>query len=324
MICFLLGGATALTLAIKGELSEDSNIIATPFVDEILMLVLIALLAPVVLLVARLVQRRTAGALHSVTGRIRWRWLGMCTGLACCFAIVLILAVRWLEDGFGEPILTVSWPRFLGLVALLLVLVPLQAAGEEYVARGFVLQTLGAYHRWVGVIGSALIFAAMHGFGTWPGFVAVFVGAVVWALLVIRTGGLEVSIAAHAAVNLFAFVLGAAADSPDDAQTQTAADAPVEVALLLLAVDLGYALAILGLLWLLARRRPDLVPANRFVAPAITPMPSPPRLPGPPLHLGWMWPSALPYPNTFAPYPGAVAPSAAPQAAGDAAGTGSI
>jgi membrane protease YdiL (CAAX protease family) len=244
----------------------DLDFSSTPLVDNLLALVGLALITPLVLVVVRLVQRRPAGTMHSVAGRIRWQWLAMCTALAFVFAALLIVGLLWMYDGFGEPLLTISWKRFLAVGALLLVLVPLQAAGEEYLSRGLLLQSLGAYHRWIGVLGSALFFAAMHGFGTWPGFAALFLGGVVWAMLVIKTGGLEVSVAAHATTNLLAFLLGAASGQLDVVDETTATDAPLGVALLSLGVGLGYALAVLLLLRMLARHRPRLVPAARSIA----------------------------------------------------------
>ncbi|KAB1909774.1 CPBP family intramembrane metalloprotease [Micromonospora sp. AMSO31t] len=152
------------------------------------------------------------------------------------------------------------------MTVLLVILVPLQAAGEEYAARGFLLQALGAYHRWVGILGSALVFTLMHGLGTWSGFAALFIGAVIWALLVIRTGGLEVSIAAHAATNLLAFVATAATGGLDVADDTTAADAPLGATLILLGGDLIYMACVLAALHLVARHRPGWIPANRTSA----------------------------------------------------------
>jgi len=253
------GVAVSAMTARAGDPTQSSG---SPLVENLTMLAGLALFTPIVLGVAALVQRRPAGTLHSVTGRIRWRWLGICVALAMVFAVLLILAMSWMYDLWDEPVLTIGWKRLLWVGALLLVLVPLQAAGEEYVSRGFLLQTLGAYHRWVGVIGSSLVFAALHGFGTWSGFAALLCTAVIWALLVIRTGGLEVTIAAHAATNLLAFLLSAASGGLDVVDDTSATDAPAPLALLMAGVGVCYALSVLGLVRVLARHRPHLVPAN--------------------------------------------------------------
>ncbi|HWG99067.1 MAG TPA: CPBP family intramembrane glutamic endopeptidase, partial [Pilimelia sp.] len=241
----------------------DSDYIATPLVDNLLALAALALFIPITLAVARVVQRRPAGTLHSVTGRLRWPWFAVCLILAFTMAILVISALLLLYDDADEVRLTINPWRFLGLVVLLVALVPLQAAGEEYATRGFLLQALGAYHRWAGILGSALAFSLMHGIGTWSGFLALLVGGVIWALLVIRTGGLEVSIAAHAATNLLAFILTAASGGLDVADTTTAADAPLGATLLMLAADITYAGCVLVALRLIARHRPHWLPANR-------------------------------------------------------------
>jgi len=298
VMCGVVGGGTVAGQAFGMEVDLDSAETATlpPLADNLVLLAGLAAMIPVVLLVARLVQRRPAGTLHSVSGRIRWRWLALCVAPAALSTALLLAGMVLLGDDTGEPTRPMDWPRFLLIAAALVVLVPLQAAGEEYATRGFLLQTLGTYGRWAGVAGSAVIFAALHGFGGWPGFAALMASGVVWALLVIRTGGLEVAIVAHAMTNLVAMLIGAAYGDLDQAVTASAADADLTAALLLLGADLVYALVVLGLLRLLARRRPHLLPATT------TPVPLPPPAGLPP----GAWPPAAatsPLPNTGFPPP---------------------
>ncbi|MER7455729.1 CPBP family intramembrane glutamic endopeptidase [Micromonospora sp. NPDC126480] len=262
VVCGLIGAAFLAT-RVLGLQSADSDVIGTPLFENLLGLVVLASFIPVTLGVARVVQRRPAGTLHSVAGRLRWRWFAVCGCLAVVVAVLAIGALTLVYDDRAELRLEIDPWQFLGLAVLLVVLVPLQAAGEEYVTRGFLLQTLGAYHRWVGILGSALAFTLLHGLGTWSGFVALFVGAIIWALLVIRTGGLEVSIAAHAATNLLAFVVTAAAGGLDVVDDTTAAHAPLGATLILLGGDLTYLACVLTALRLVARHRPQWMPANR-------------------------------------------------------------
>ncbi|GAB4054583.1 CPBP family intramembrane glutamic endopeptidase [Catellatospora paridis] len=264
-VCGLVVIALAVTWALGGNIDDGASI-GSPLVDNLLALASIALLLPVTLGVARLVQRRPAGMLHSVVGRLRWRWFAVCGCLAAVVAVLVIVALVSVYGSLADLRLTIDPWRFLGLAVLLVVLVPLQAAGEEYATRGFVLQALGAYHRWVGILGSALAFTLLHGIGTWSGFVALFVGGVIWALLVIRTGGLEVSIAAHAATNLFAFVATAATGGLDIADTTTAADATLGSTLILLGGDLTYMACVIVALKVVAQHRPGWMPANRTPA----------------------------------------------------------
>ncbi|NYF56285.1 CPBP family intramembrane glutamic endopeptidase [Micromonospora purpureochromogenes] len=260
--------------------SADSESIGTPLLDNMLGLAALALLIPVTLGVARVVQRRPAGTLHSVAGRFRWPWFAVCLGLAFVTAFLVMAALVLLYDGAADVRVTIDPWRLIGIVVVLAVLVPLQAAGEEYATRGFLLQTFGAYHRWVGILGSALAFTLMHGIGTWSGFLALFVGATIWALLVIRTGGLEVSIAAHAAMNLLAFIATAASGGLDVADDTTAADAPIGATLIMLGGDITYAAGVLLVLRLVSHRRPRW--ARRTAPSASSPTPVTPSFATPP------------------------------------------
>ncbi|GFN06041.1 hypothetical protein Smic_45970 [Streptomyces microflavus] len=105
-------------------------------------------------------------------------------------------------------------------------LVPFQAAAEEYVFRGWLVQVIGRAVRspWPAVVLASLLFALAHGFGELSGFVLLLYSALWWGWLVIRTGGLEAVITLHAANNLLAF--GLAAGFGELASTETAADAP--------------------------------------------------------------------------------------------------
>jgi uncharacterized protein len=270
-LLFLLLIGVLIVAAVAGvESAPEPDVMVSPLFDNFFMLAVIACLCPVVLVVTRLVQRRPARFLHSVAGRFRWRWFCLCAAVAgVLWAVGLSVASSILTDddaGTTAPPLG----TFLAMAAALLILVPLQAAGEEYATRGFLLQTLARYGRWPAVVGSATAFAALHGFGGWPGFTALAVGAAIWALLVIRTGGLEVSVAMHAGGNLFAFVMEARTGGLSRPDDTTAADAPLPVAAFLLALDLTYALAILGTLRLLRRWRPAWLPQHRIAAPAPT------------------------------------------------------
>jgi membrane protease YdiL (CAAX protease family) len=246
-VMVLAAGATVAAFA-----GEEPNwglepVFISPFWDNVLFLLAIAVMTPATLALVRFLHRRSAGTLHSVDGRLRWRWLAACFALGSLSASLMVITLIAVDDS-EESLVTVPWTGLLGVVPLLLVLVPLQAAGEEYLVRGFMLQTFGILGRPVAVVGSAAVFAAMHGFDAWPGFIALFGGSVLWALLVIRTGGLEVSIAAHAASNLLAFLLVAAAGGLDVADDTSAADADWQVALILLGGDVVYAFCVFGLL----------------------------------------------------------------------------
>jgi membrane protease YdiL (CAAX protease family) len=233
------------------------------FGDTVILCVGLATLVPAALAVARVVQRRPAGSLHSVTGRLRWRWLGVCALLAVPCALLVLAGALWLEPEIAGPDRFVGWPRFLGMVAILVVVVPLQSAGEEYACRGFLLQAFGGYGRIPGVLVSALAFALLHGLGGWPGFAALVVSGVAWAVLTIVTGGLEAAIAAHAVPNLLVFLAGGAYGELDVVDDTSLADAPLAVSLLSSGTDIMFVLLVVAVVVVLRRRGSRLAPAGR-------------------------------------------------------------
>ncbi|MEW9553469.1 lysostaphin resistance A-like protein [Nonomuraea sp. NPDC050783] len=190
-------------------------------------------IAPMLLLVvgtAVLVQRRRPGTLSSVAGRLRWGWMARCAGLSV-LALVLGQAAQWLalsvSGADSDMVDWVGWDVFLPLFVVVLLLVPFQAAAEEYVFRGWFLQAVGAHVRnpvWGIVIGAAL-FASLHGY-SWLGLADVFAFGVVMGWLSVRTGGLEAAIALHVLNNVLAFGLSAAAGDMEQSLNQSEVAVP--------------------------------------------------------------------------------------------------
>jgi len=217
----------------------------------------IAIALPLVLLAVRFLQSRPAGSVSSVLGRLRWRWLGLCLLLAALATVLMLAGSIGLLYLTGDPEATLTsgeWVgvgTFLGGLAMLVALIPLQAAAEEYLFRGWLLQAIGAFVRspWPAIGVQAVLFAAMHGWGTPWGFVDLVVFGTILGWLAVRTGGLEAAIALHVANNLISFAPGAA----DGSLTldETAADMPWPVLIVDVLTLLGYAAVVT---WL-ARRR---------------------------------------------------------------------
>ncbi|MBA4607413.1 CPBP family intramembrane metalloprotease [Aeromicrobium sp. Marseille-Q0843] len=170
----------------------------------------IAVLLPCVVLAVALVWRRHVGYLHSVEGHLRWSWLGRCLALAFLVVVAALgLSVLVAAVAGDEPV-SVEAPggRALAALAVVLLVVPFQAAAEEYVFRGGLMQLIGSWTRWtaVPVVATSLLFAAGHLYSFW-GLVSVFAFGVIAAVLTIRTGGLEAAVALHVANNIVLMVL---------------------------------------------------------------------------------------------------------------------
>jgi len=171
---------------------------------------------PVTWGINRVLHRLPVRWLSSVVPRIRWRWFATCFGLAVVALVATLLVSGLLPDQGGAEMSGelndfTSTTRDFALIVLLLT--PLQAAGEEYAFRGYLTQAFGGLtrHPWVAVVVPSVLFALAHGLGqSWPIFFDRLAFGLVAGTLVILTGGLEAGIAMHVLNNWLAFGLAIA------------------------------------------------------------------------------------------------------------------
>ncbi|TCO51231.1 membrane protease YdiL (CAAX protease family) [Kribbella antiqua] len=225
---------------ITGEIPEPqgNDIFPSALENLAATLVMLAVLTPAVALTVWLVQRRPAWSVASVLNRIRWRWL-----LLCCLPglgyLVLSYGLGIVVDQIfptGDPISSdegswVGFGEFVVPALIIICLVPFQAAAEEFVFRGWLIQAIGAYGPdqqdgrarwlrtalrtpWPGIVISGALFVSAHGYTGWA-MLDIFLFAVTVGWLTVRTGGLEAGIALHALNNLLAFLLPAATGQLD-------------------------------------------------------------------------------------------------------------
>jgi membrane protease YdiL (CAAX protease family) len=174
----------------------------------------IILVLPLVPLALRIAGIRPTGVrvdiLHSVLFRLRWRWLLIAFAPAAAVWIVTFAGQIGIGLAFGEELLPFSTdvPTYLISVLIVLLLVPVQAATEEYLYRGVLLQSVGAWVRFapVTIVVSAVLFGFSHAYDEW-GIATVAVMGVGFAVVTIRTGGLEAGIAMHTVNNVAAFAV---------------------------------------------------------------------------------------------------------------------
>jgi membrane protease YdiL (CAAX protease family) len=230
------------------------------------------ILIPATMLSIRIAHGVRPRFVSSVTGGFRWRWL-----LTCLLVVIPV----WLAYvGFGLLVDTPEGPRpahWLALLVIVVLMTPLQAAGEEYFFRGWIMQNVGAWFARpvvglvVATVVSTALFSLAHGsLDIWVlGDIGCF--AVAACLATWRTGGLEAGIAMHVVNNILAFfttiVFGGWANAFVGADTR---GTPVQFLLSLLVH--GVALA---LIWWQAGRQ-GLPYLSR---PSV--LPPPPQLPGP-------------------------------------------
>ena len=173
--------------------------------------VAVALLIPWSMAIQRWLYGVDVGSMHSVLGRFRFDLFGRAlVVIVPLFAIVLSI------QEFTSPAESVTWARgdLLAMFLMTILLVPLQAAGEEYGFRGLILRVAGSWVRGripalaLGIGVSALAFAVLHvapdpGWNLFYLVVSLATGLVTW-----RTGGLEIAVLIHAAFNVFYFSFG--------------------------------------------------------------------------------------------------------------------
>jgi membrane protease YdiL (CAAX protease family) len=244
-----IGVVTGLLAAVTGQEPEAFDLTEGP-IGFVVGNLLLAAAIPIAIAAVALGFLRPPTWLFSVVLRIRWRWLAVCTVWLTVWAVagtVFWFVLDGLPSTGGEDAAL--------LIVLCFLTTPLQAAGEEFLTRGWLTQTIGScFARPVlgavvaGVV-SALVFALLHGtqnawlFGDRLAF------GLVASYLVWRTGGLEAAIVLHAIANISAIIPAALEGTLDDSLTIT--EAPIGT----VAIDVVM-LVIAGVLvvWL-ARRR---------------------------------------------------------------------
>ncbi|WP_432519650.1 CPBP family intramembrane glutamic endopeptidase [Kineococcus sp. SYSU DK006] len=155
-------------------------------------------------------HRRRPGTLSSTAGRFRWRRTGA-AALAALVVLGALVALGYAVDPVAPPADPVAREVVLLLLVVLLT-TPLQAAGEEYVFRGWLSQAVGSWSARpvVGAVVAAVVSAALFGLAHGGQDAWLLTDRVVFGLvaswLVWRTGGLEAAVAVHAVNNLVILV----------------------------------------------------------------------------------------------------------------------
>ena len=168
---------------------------------------------PAIWLVVWIVHRVRPRWLASVAPRIRWKWFFACLGLSllALFATLVVAAFLPTQDADVSGELNDFTSRTRDFLLVVLLLTPLQAAGEEYAFRGYLTQTIGAWFPAgrislvAAVVVPSLLFALAHGAQDPPIFVDRLAFGLVAGTLVVLTGGLEAGIAMHVLNNFLAF-----------------------------------------------------------------------------------------------------------------------
>lgn len=171
----------------------------------------VAIWLPLIFFALWAVGIKPVGMLNSVTLRLRWRQLAQYLIAAGVLVLsaqtisVLLLVV------FGQASSEVFALDPLVIVLTLLiviVIVPFQAAAEEYAFRGIFAQAIGSWVKSpvLPILIPSVAFMLLHAYDMWGLFEVLLLGLTAgW--LTHTTGGLEAAIAIHVVNNVGAFVL---------------------------------------------------------------------------------------------------------------------
>lgn len=219
MIIAAMGDPTSLDRMLV--LTENPSFDLGDPVMLVFLLATIVLMLPAYWLASLIVNGKRVGLISSAAGRLRWRWMLLCTGIAIVVSAVLT-GVSFLVpgasgdagDGGANPLWWVS-------LIIILLLVPLQSAAEEYVFRGYLMQAIGRWlrHPAFAILLPVPLFVMGHLYDL-LGQLSVGLFAVAAGWLTWRTGGLESAIALHVVNNVTGFLLSLGAGSdPTESST---------------------------------------------------------------------------------------------------------
>jgi membrane protease YdiL (CAAX protease family) len=189
----------------------------------VLLLPSVAVLIGVVVVVP-LLHHRSPSTLVRAERPLRWRRAltagAVWAGAAAAFETVTFFLYP------GSYTWTFDAARFVPLLVVAVLLIPLQSTAEELFFRGYLMQGLGTTleRGWAALLVSSVLFAAVHlgnpelaRFGR--GFLVYYAGVgLVFGLATLLDDGLEVAIGAHAANNLWGALVvsfpGSVLDTP--------------------------------------------------------------------------------------------------------------
>lgn len=212
-----------------------------------------ALWAGVLILIIALVNRRKV--MTWITAAPRFRWKLVLAGLVLNAAVLGVwLLAAWLsgDRSINPPMFRADQPLDVRLVyvALSLLCIPVAAAFEEVLCRGWMLQLTSAFTRNLIpiLLVNGVIFSALHLDPDLGRNIARLASGLVFSWAVVRLGGLEFAIGAHTANNL---MIGLFASTLTANLDVTVKSEPWELAIELLA-----SAVLLGLIELTARWTP--------------------------------------------------------------------
>lgn len=152
---------------------------------------------PSLYIASRIIRDRPFSSYSSSRGGWNWKIYLKCLVIPLAINLIYYIGYALINGRVGPNRLTI--PFFI----ICLILVPLQCIAEEYLFRGFIMQTLGSWIKIpvVALIIQAVLFTGGHMYSI-LGMIGILYDGIVLGFLAMYTKGLEAGSALHTVNNL--------------------------------------------------------------------------------------------------------------------------
>lgn len=149
----------------------------------------------------------------ATTGRSSWDWSRIKYGFGIWAFILVAMQIVSLIFEPENHVFQLEWAKFIPLVFIALIMIPLQTTFEELLFRGYFMQgiAVAAGNRWVPLILTSLGFGALHMFNPevqeygWQIMMVNYAGTgLLLGMMTLMDDGIELALGMHAANNIFA------------------------------------------------------------------------------------------------------------------------
>ena len=175
----------------------------------LMMLSMVVVLFFAIFLIKALHKRSFAQTVNG-TAKIRWKRVGAGAAFwALAAAVSLGIGLIFNSDAFE---LQFNLAKFIPLMIVSLIMIPLQTTGEELLFRGYLTQGMAGWthNRLLSIMIPGILFALLHSFnpeikefGFWAMIPQYLMIGILYGLVAVLDDGIELAVGMHAANNVF-------------------------------------------------------------------------------------------------------------------------
>jgi hypothetical protein len=193
---------------------QKSNLLHLPVYALISLMLLGFVISLIALwLCVKYLHQRNPLTMISPTAVVNWERILKSGGLwLFCSVVVELVTYLLFPDKYR---LSLNWGDFLPSLVVGLLLLPLQTSFEELFFRGYLMQGIGSWNLWAGIIFTSVLFGLAHSFndeveavGSLGIAMIYYIGVgLFFSLLAVYDKTLELPLGIHAANNIYAFLI---------------------------------------------------------------------------------------------------------------------